>query len=711
MSLTFASPWFLLGLLSLAIPIYLHLYHRKTPIRKEFPSLRLIRLSVEFTARRKKMKNIILLALRLFLLILVIAALARPFIGQSASAKATSSNPAASVILLDNSMSMGSTHQGISLFNTARARALEILEQMQPGDKATVGLLNDPGRLLYSQLTWDRDTLKKSVANAPLSMAGTSIYSSLLSALKLLTPLKTYKRTVYVITDMTESSWKPLIERYNLKDIDPGIDLILVPVGGATPENMAITRLESGAPIVMANREMPLKIKVANFSSRARKSKLAISINSQRKYEREIELPPDSEKEFSIDCKLVKTGMNHIKADIQTDALPFDNERHLAVKVFEPCNVLIIKSESKEQKANNDDIFLKYAINPLNKAKSNNFITESRTPTEAANLDLNKYAVISILNLNRLPDSLIGKLSQYILNGGNLITFIGNRVDPEWYNKHLIDNPGGEYILPARLYKRVGNAVSKSIAYQMTDIDFGHPAFAIFNEEGNGDPSRAHIYEFFQVKPNPDALTLCRMSHGLPGIVEEKRGQGRSMLITFPADTSWSDWPLKPTWLPFLHQTIIAMVTSQELEIGNIKPGMPIAATIKNKAAQDISMLLPDQKEIAINTSETSSGLTHFSSRETNQNGYYLIKAGNEVLTGFAVNPPPTESNLKRINLRKIPRFISMNIDTSKTTVKEKVSLLREGYDLSRAALWLLLAILLTECWFANRKTLSRVRN
>jgi hypothetical protein len=711
MSLTFASPWFLLGLLSIAIPIYLHLYHRKTPIRKEFPSLRLIRLSVEFTARRKKMKNLILLALRLFLLILVITALARPFIGQSASAKATSSNPAATVVLLDNSMSMGSTHQGISLFNTARARALEILDQMQPGDKATLGLLNDPGRLLFSQLTWDRDTLKKSVSNAPLSMAGTSIYPSLLSALKLLMPLKTYKRTVYVITDMTESAWKPLIERYNLKDIEPGIDLILVPVGGATPENMAITALESGAPIVMANREMPLKIRVANYSTRARKSKLVISINSRRKYERDIELPPESEKEFAIDCKLTQTGMNHIKADIQTDALPFDNERHLAVKVFEPCNVLIIKSESQKQKSNNDDIFLKYAINPLNKSKSNNFITETRTPAEAANLDLKKYAIISLLNLNHLSESLIKELSQYTMNGGNLITFLGNRVEPEWYNKNLLDNPGGEYIIPGRLYKRVGNAVSKSVAYQMTDIDFGHPAFAIFNQDGNGDPGRAYIYEFFQVKPNPNALTLCRMSHGLPGIVEEKRGQGRSMLVTFPADTSWSNWPLKPTWLPFLHQTIIAMVTSQELEIGNIKPGMPISATIKNQAAQNISMILPNQKEMAINTSKTSSGLIHFSSRETNQNGYYLIKSGNEVITGFAVNPPATESNLKRINLRKIPRFISMKVDTTKSTVKEKVSLLREGYDLSRAALWILLVILLIECWFANRKTLIRVRN
>lgn len=132
--MSFASPWFLLGLLGIAIPVYLHLYHRKTPVRKDFPSLRLIRLSVEFVARRRKMRNLLLLILRVMAIILIVMALSRPFIGQSASAKASSTTPAAFVVLLDNSMSMGCTHQGISVFNTARSRALEILDQMESGD-------------------------------------------------------------------------------------------------------------------------------------------------------------------------------------------------------------------------------------------------------------------------------------------------------------------------------------------------------------------------------------------------------------------------------------------------------------------------------------------------------------------------------------------------------------------------------------------------
>jgi hypothetical protein len=709
MSLSFASPWFLLGLLSIAIPVYLHLYQRKTPLRKEFPSLRLIRLSVEYMARRSKIRNLLLLLLRILTILLIIAALSRPFIGQSASAGMTSANPTAFVVLLDNSMSMGSTHQGISLYNTAKSKALDILDQMQAGDKAAVGLLNDPGQMLYSQLTWDKDSLKKSLANAPLSMAGTSVYSSLLPALKMLVGLKSYRRAIYVITDMTETAWRPLIDKYNLDGVDPGIDLVLVPVGGAAPENLAITDLKLAAPVVMANRSVNLRVKVANYSGRQRSSKVVVSINSERKYEKQVDLAPDSEKVVEIGCEFSKIGMNALSAAISADALPFDNERHLAVRVFEPCRVLLIRPEGNSSQA---DLFLKFALNPLNRSKNNNFSAETRTAAEAENLDLSQYAAVSLINQRHIPEKLRTNLSAYLMGGGNLLTFLGDRVEPEWYNKHLSDDLGGGYLLPARIFRRVGNAVSKSVAYQMTDLDTGHPAFAIFARDGNGDPGRAHVFEFFQVRPNNSALVLSRMSHGLPAIIEEKRGQGRSMLVTFSADTSWSDWPLKPTWLPFLHQTLIAMVTARDLHIDSVRPGMPVSATINADKDEKIFLQQPDGRELVIETSQTGAGLLHFISRDTNEAGYYQIKTGNKILTGFAVNPPPEESRLQRISLRQIPRFIPLKSETGRgKSVKEKVSLLRDGYDLSRPALWLLLIVMLIECWFANLKTKVRAEH
>jgi len=711
--MTFASPWFLLGILGIAVPIYLHLYYRKTPVRKDFPSLRLIRLSVEFVARRKKVRNLLLMALRIAAIILVVMSLARPFLGQSASARNSSDTPAAFVVLLDNSMSMGCTHQGISVFNTARARALEILDQMQPGDRATVGLINDPGRLIFPQLTWDQEALKKSISNIPLSMAGTSMASSLLPALKLLSPLKAYRRAVYVITDMTESSWQPFIEKYDLARVEPGIDLIMVPVGDTAPDNMAVTGIEVEAPVVMSGRQVPLKVTLANFSQRNRKARVTISINGERKLEEEVEVEANAVKDAKVMANFSATGMNQVTAAIQSDAMPFDDQRHLAVRVFEPCRVLLIKPDSLPgQPENREDIFVRFALNPLNRSKDNNFAVDSRSAAEARGADLRNYAVVCLINQRHLEPDLIKRLSEYLLSGGNLITFMGNRVEPEWYNKNLIDDLGGAYLLPARVYKRVGNAVSRSVGYQMTDIDTGHPAFSIFASDGTGDPGRAQIFEFFQVRPNPSALLLARMSHGLPGIVEEKRGRGRSMLVTFSADNSWTNWPVRPTWLPFLHQTLIAMITANELAIGSIRPGMPVSATITSDDARDMQLKQPDGTLLKIAVQTGAQGLVHFTSRDTDQTGYYQILSdgGKRTLSAFAVNPPPEESKLERINLRRIPRFIPLAHEPgSGRSVKEKVSLLRDGYDISGAALLTLLLLAVLESWFANLPTARRV--
>ncbi|HQG28403.1 MAG TPA: BatA domain-containing protein, partial [Candidatus Ozemobacteraceae bacterium] len=118
MPLSFGNPWFLAGALTVAVPLWLHLYYRRTPIPRDFPSLRLIRLSVEAMTRRMKLRHLVLLALRILALVLLTLAFARPFVGGGSVAATGSGSPAAFVVILDNSLSMGTTHQGISLFNT-----------------------------------------------------------------------------------------------------------------------------------------------------------------------------------------------------------------------------------------------------------------------------------------------------------------------------------------------------------------------------------------------------------------------------------------------------------------------------------------------------------------------------------------------------------------------------------------------------------------
>jgi len=450
MSLSFINPWFLLGLFGIAVPVYLHLYFKKQPTRRDFPSLRLIKLSVEFVARKQKLRNILLLILRILVIFFLIMALAQPFTGIGASAG--SGVPNAFVVLLDNSMSMGSTNQGISIFNSAKAQALELLNQMRTNDKATVGLINNPGGLIFPQLTWDRDTLKESISNATLSYSDTNLYSSILPALKLLTPLKSYRRTLYVVTDMTKVAWKPFLEKYDINKIDPGIDLVLVPIGAASSENLGITSIKANKSLIMLNKPVDFSIKVANHSNRERKTKVSFFVNDVKKQEKSLDLPPNSEKKLSITYNFTQTGITNIKAQLPADSLSMDNTRYLSIKVLNQQNILLLKPEQQNSRNTRaEDLFLKFALNPLSRTKNTDYIVESRTASEVLNENLKKYSVICLIDQRRLPEQLIKSLSEYLMSGGNIITFMGSRVEPNWYNKHLIDNLANSYILPARI--------------------------------------------------------------------------------------------------------------------------------------------------------------------------------------------------------------------------------------------------------------------
>jgi hypothetical protein len=705
MPLSFAHAGYLAGLLTLAVPIYLHLYYRRVPVPRDFPSLRLIRMSVEALVRRMKLRNLILLVLRLLVLAFLVLGLARPFVGGGHGGG--SGDPLAFVVVLDNSLSMGAAPQGISLFNTAKAKALEIVDRMGPDDKGAIALLNDPGGLVTPTLTWDREELKNIIRNVPLSMAGTNIYTALAPSWKLLQPVQAFRRTIYLVTDVTASAWKPFLDNHEMT-FDPTLQIVLVPIGDRSIPNLAVTGLTLPNPLVMRGRTAVLHAEVANFATTPKATRLSLFLDGEKKNEIPLTLEPNSRRKVTFECAFPREGLIPIEVRLPADALPQDDVRHLAVRVLPPQRLLLVRPEADTQgRDSRDDLFLRSALNPLNRSQGSTFIVESRSTSEAATLDPAPYSAVFLVNQRRLPEPWLKQLAGYVMAGGNLVIVPGEGTDPEWWNTNLLDRLGGEYLLPARVFKRVGNAVSKAVAYQLTDLDTGHPALALFRQEGNGDPGRAHFYEFFQVRPNPTALVLARMSHGLPAIIEETRGQGKVLMLTFPTDNTWGNWPLKPTFLPFLHQAIIGMLSRQGLHGDQLAPGMTFSLVLREQGLKSVHLRTPDGRTQELPTRKEGEGLLHISVTQTDLTGFYQLtikSADGERYRGFTINPPPDESDLTRFPPRQIPRVTLVeSTPGSGASLGEKVDLARQGRDMSGLLLWLLLGLAVAESVLANR--------
>ena len=71
LGVSFLSPLFLAGALAAAVPILLHLFHRKTDVVIEFPAVQLLTNAPAQQHRRRQFREIVLLVLRVAALALL----------------------------------------------------------------------------------------------------------------------------------------------------------------------------------------------------------------------------------------------------------------------------------------------------------------------------------------------------------------------------------------------------------------------------------------------------------------------------------------------------------------------------------------------------------------------------------------------------------------------------------------------------------------
>src|ERR687892_1493113 len=118
--LSFLSPLFLIGAAAAAIPIALHLFFRRTEPVIEFAAMRFLRHAPVEQSRRRRLRELLLLALRVAALCLLAFAFARPYLTQSAAALSAP----VTMVLVDTSASMTAPGQ----FERAKAAALKAID-------------------------------------------------------------------------------------------------------------------------------------------------------------------------------------------------------------------------------------------------------------------------------------------------------------------------------------------------------------------------------------------------------------------------------------------------------------------------------------------------------------------------------------------------------------------------------------------------------
>src|SRR5437588_7331393 len=167
--LAFAHPAYLWGLLAVALPILVHLFNQRRPRPLSFGAIEFVLRSQRQRARRLRLRQIVLLALRCLLIAAVALALARPSLRPRGVQAAQATGPQATALVLDASLSMRYRIGSRTLFDKARAEALAALDRLGPDEPATVGLCAGPGGFEGGSLSppsFDRAAARRALSHA-----------------------------------------------------------------------------------------------------------------------------------------------------------------------------------------------------------------------------------------------------------------------------------------------------------------------------------------------------------------------------------------------------------------------------------------------------------------------------------------------------------------------------------------------------------------
>jgi hypothetical protein len=97
-------------------------------------------------------------------------------------------------------------------------------------------------------------------------------------------------------------------------------------------------------------------------------------------------------------------------------------------------------------------------------------------------------------------------------------------------------------------------------------LEYGHPVFEPFRAPRSGDFSAARFYGYRAMTTQQGANILARFDDGAPALVERRHGAGRVLVWASSLGIEWSDLPVKPVFLPFVHQMARHLAAYREPE-------------------------------------------------------------------------------------------------------------------------------------------------
>ena len=764
----FAPAFAVAGALLIGVPILIHLLNRQRFKVVDWAAMEFLLRAMRKNRKRMKVEQWLLLATRCLVVLLVGLALARPWGGcqDSSLAGAVAGRAGINVFVIDNSLSAGYLAPHVAVrgmdgqplppakthLDQQKQMARVLIDTLSRGGESVAIITTArPATAITVRPGYNLAEAQTVVDRIEQSYAGSDMAGALQLADRMADDdPKSPARNLYLFSDGTRGAWANEQQADTLKRLGPEVAqrykvTHFNMTEGKQQWNDAAVDLRPTDNLVTTRFESGLSATVRGFGT-APDASLQLYVDD-RKLGLEKTIRPDPTSPPVSERLLpdqVKVGGPHlftaaVNADRAGDPLKADDRRYRVVDVAAEVKVLIVEGQVSERYNESSGSFLKSALAP--QAEDSGVLTagpRSKTHVTAqlgSEVDLKDrplrdYKAVILAGVERLDEKAADNLAAFVRDGGALMTFAGEKLQPENYNTVLL--PRG--LIPGRVVAKddrrgtstgyvfdfnpkaqvVHRYLESFKLQQNTGLDTAR-VNTFWKLDVGGNPAVERVLNYTPAPVDPTdkreaAGTAAAAARPLdatkpPGVTVHPLGQGEVVFVSTTAspavDRAWHELVTHGTWVQLLHELLSGAVSAKDGWM-NLQAGQPLVIPGYVETTQP-KLLDENKQAIAIDATTEPGKPTVYRSRPLTKPGVYSLELRPSVTVPVAVNVASDDADVRTVGndgVRQALGGIAMT-GLGDELPLEAIVAAKDGYDWAGQILLILLAVLGVECVMA----------
>ena len=676
----FLYPAFLFALLSLAIPVIIHLFNFRQYKKVYFSNVQFLKEVQEQQAGNRNLKERLILASRLLALLFLVLAFARPYFPGANEANAGKQQVVS--VFVDNSYSMQTLNREGTLLDEAKQKAKQIAASYNINDRFQLLTQDFEGK---HQRMLNRTEFNDAVDAVKISTQSRQIGQVIARQKSLLDMQGDGVKQSYIISDFQKNiQGDPAVQ-------DAGLPVSLVQLKATALPNVAIDSVWMMNATHRPNESERIVVRLQNYADKAaEKIPLKLIINGVQKAIGSFTVKARSAQTDTLSFSGLQGGWQRAEIQLQDNPVTFDNKFYFTFNVTQKLPVLLVNGGQPNK-------YLSAVF------ASDEFFAPQQQPD--GNVDyagLNAYPIIVLSDIKAISAGLAQQLKTYAAKGGTLMVFPSADADINSY-KALLQPLGAAS--PEKLVTET-NKVSA--------INLQSAVFKSIFETAPYNPDLPVVKKYYALSGSRGEY-LMRMQNGEPLWQGSSFGKGKVYVSAVALNEDFSNLPVHALFVPVTLRIALLSGHDQPLfyTAGNSRPieTVPLQSTEKQliKLVKDKQTIIPDVKQ------QGGSTLLYLPG-QLSETGIYELRKQDSIAALLAFNDNRTESDLSYLTAADLDKLFPKNTtvtDGNKLNTERIAGAANSGPQVWKLCIILTLIflaaeILLVRYFKTNKVTISK---